>query len=94
MKTVTDLCAELRIELKGDDGQPYHCGTHMHVKGGIIGPDYAKCETCGITIGNLASPHVNGGGIPSDEWIAEHGNATWERLDGPVEPESAEGEIR
>jgi len=74
-----ELCLKHGIELKGDDGQPYHCGKRMVVKGGIIGPDYAKCE-CGLVIGNVLSPHISGG-IPNEAWIRKHGDATWARLD-------------
>ena len=74
---VTDLCQREGIELRGDDGQPYCCGERMDVRGGIIGPDFAKCRKCGKAIGNAASPHINGGRIPSDEWIKENGNKTW-----------------
>jgi len=74
---VTDLCQREGIELRGDDGQPYCCGERMNVRGGIIGPDFAECRKCGKAIGNAASPHINGGCIPSDEWIKENGNKTW-----------------
>lgn len=79
MKTVTDLCEELGIELKPPDGQPYHCGNRMKVKSGICGPDYAECN-CGLRIGNMLSPHINGGIIPDENWIEEHGEATWVKL--------------
>ena len=74
---VSDLCQRECIELRGDDGQPFCCGVRMHVKAGIFGPDFAECLTCGKMIGNAASPHINGGFIPSDEWIKEHGDKTW-----------------
>lgn len=74
-----ELCLKHGIELKGDNGQPYHCGKRMVVKGGIFGPDYAECE-CGLVIGNVLSPHISGG-IPNEDWIRKHGNATWARLD-------------
>ena len=74
---VADLCQREGIELRGDDGQPYCCGERMNVRGGIIGPDFAECRKCGKAIGNAASPHINGGCIPSDEWIKENGNKTW-----------------
>ena len=74
---VTDLCQREGIELRGEDGQPYCCGGRMNVRGGMIGPDFAECRKCGKAIGNAASPHINGGRIPSDEWIKEHGDKTW-----------------
>ncbi len=79
MRTVTDLCAELGIELRGDDGQPFHCGERMRVKSGLMGPDYAECK-CGLRIGNAASPHINGGCILDDKWCEEHGDRTWVKL--------------
>ena len=79
MQTVEELCKQLGIELKGDHGQPYHCGERMNVKSGILGPDYAKCK-CGLEIGNMSSPHINGGHILGDEWYQENGNATWIKL--------------
>jgi len=74
---VSDLCQCEGIELRGEDGQPYCCGERMIVKGGLIGPDFAECRRCGKAIGNAASPHINGGGIPSAEWLDEHGDKTW-----------------
>ena len=49
------------IELKDDDGKPFHCGKRMPTNSGIMGPDSANCRTCGLAIFNAASPHVNGG---------------------------------
>lgn len=37
------------------------CGELVNVWSGIAGTDKAACETCGKTIRNLASPHMNGG---------------------------------
>jgi hypothetical protein len=74
---VSDLCRRESIELRGDDGQPFCCGVRMRVKVGMFGHDSAECLTCGKMIGNAASPHINGGFIPSGEWIKEHGNKTW-----------------
>lgn len=79
MQTVTELCAELGIELRGDDGQPFHCGERMRVKSGLMGPDYAECR-CGLKIGNMASPHVSGC-FPSQQWLEENGNRTWLKLE-------------
>jgi len=77
---ITTLCKREGIDLRGDDGQPYCCGERMTVRSGIIGPDYAHCAICGKAIGNAASPHINGGYIPPEEWFAEHGTRTWYRL--------------
>ena len=82
---VTDLCQREGIELRGDDGKPYCCGERMNFRGGIIGPDFAECRKCGKAIGNVASPHINGGYIPSDEWIKENGNKTWYVIRLPVD---------
>jgi len=78
MRTVTECCKENGIELRGDDGQPYHCGERMSVRSGIIGPDYATCK-CGLAIGNLASPHVSGA-IMSKAWFEEHRDRTWVKV--------------
>jgi len=86
MKSVVDLCGELEIELRGDDGQPFCCGERMQTKAGLIGTDYAKCHVCGKAIGNAGSPHINGGYVLPEEWFAEHGNKTWVRLD--VDPKT------
>jgi len=81
MKKVEELCADLKIELRGEDGQPYCCGERMNVRAGLMGPDYAECQKCGEIIGNVASPHINGGFILSDEWLTEHGDATWAEIE-------------
>lgn len=74
---VCDLCANLGITLIGEDWIPYHCGSRMRVKSGFCGPDYAECRSCGLIIGDLASPHINRGHIMSDEWFDKHGDRTW-----------------
>jgi len=79
MKTVTDLCADLGIELRGEDGHPYHCGEKMETRGGIVGIDQARCLCCGLEIANAASPHINGHGLPPGEVI--EGGETWFRSD-------------
>lgn len=84
LSSITDLCRREGIELRGDDGQPYCCGARMNVRGGILGPDYAECLRCGKAIGNMASPHVNGRGLPVDEWLETRGRETWARLDAPA----------
>ena len=78
---VSELCQQIGIELRGADGQPYCCGQRMTVKSGIIGTDFAECQICKKAIGNMASPHINGGGIPTDEWLNKQGDRTWVRLD-------------
>lgn len=57
--TVVEIAEATGIDLRGPAGHPYHCGERMHVKAGLIGPDYAQCEACGLTIGNAASPHIS-----------------------------------
>ena len=76
---VRTLCGRLGIELRGAEGHPWHCGERMRTKVGVIGIDYAKCEQCGLTIGNMASPHINGGCVPTQEFL-ERGD-TWARLE-------------
>jgi hypothetical protein len=81
LKSVVDLCRDEGIELVGDEGHPYCCGERMQTKSGVFGTDYARCRSCGKTVGNLASPHINGHGFMTDEWLEEHGPRTWARLD-------------
>lgn len=78
IRNIEDVKTRTGIELRGDDGQPYCCDQRMQVKGGIIGPDYAKCHVCGQEIGNAASPHINGGCIPTAEFLQS--GKTWVRL--------------
>lgn len=66
--SVVDLAKSLNITLTGEDGQPHHCGKLMQVKGGILGPDYAECHVCGLIIGNILSPHINGGRVFDEEF--------------------------
>ena len=84
LKSVVVLCFDENIELRGDECHPYCCGDRMNTKSGVMGTDYAKCRVCGKAIGNLLSPHINGGGIPSSEWIEKHSYRTWARLDNPA----------
>lgn len=86
LRTIRDLCAEQGIELKDEDGQPFCCEQRMTVSGGILGPDHAECEMCGKTIGNVASPHINGGHIATDEFVKS--GKTWARLDEPKKEET------
>ncbi len=74
---VRTICEAAGVELKGEDGQPFCCGERMYVGEGVLGPNYARCDKCGKEIRNLASPHVNGGYLMSDDWFAEHGDRTW-----------------
>lgn len=66
------------IELRGDDGQPYCCGQRMNVKGGIMGPDYARCKVCGQEIGNYRSPHISGS-LLGDAWFDDP-KKTWAQI--------------
>ena len=57
---IKELCQQEGIELRGEELHPFHCGQHMTVGHGIIGPDSAECKVCGLEIVDLASPHING----------------------------------
>lgn len=81
IRDVAEVKALTGIEMRGDDGQPFCCGKRMQVKGGIMGPDYAKCHVCGQEIGNAASPHINGGCIATEEFMKSR--KTWVRLSPP-----------
>lgn len=78
---VQSIAASVGIELRGDEGQPFHCGKRMAVRS-LMGPDYAQCE-CGLTIGNIASPAINGGyvfegdEVYSAHWDDELGDCSW-----------------
>ena len=65
------------IELRGEDGQPFHCGERMETRGGILGTDYARCRTCGLKMVNAASPHVNGGLVLNEDIMEEYGESLW-----------------
>ena len=65
------------IELRGEEGIPFHCGERMQVKEGVMGPDYARCSPCGLTMLNAASPHVNGGVVWNEQVMEEFGNVLW-----------------
>ena len=79
MRTIADRAG---IELKDEDGKPFHCGELMPTKGGLFGPDYAKCNTCGLMMANMASPHINGGVIFSEEVYEEFGEVMWRYKEG------------
>ena len=81
IRDIAEVRRRTGIELRGDDGKPYCCGQRMQVKSGVMGPDYAKCHACGQAIGNAASPHINGGYIPTDEFVKS--GKTWVRLSYP-----------
>jgi hypothetical protein len=85
---VETLATTLGITLVGEEGKPDHCGQRMRVKVGIAGPDYARCDQCGLTIGNGASPHMNGGIIWSEAFLEAHGDAMWAVLT-PANAEAA-----
>lgn len=80
MYSIRQLARREGIELRGDDGQPFHCGERMNVRGGIIGSDYGRCK-CGLEVGNLASPHIAHQGstciLWGDEWLDAHKSRTW-----------------
>lgn len=81
-KDVVSLCADLGIILPtSSERDPEHCGQEMQVKGGILGPDYVRCKVCGLTIGNVLSPHINGGRVFFDEAYEE--KETWCVLEKP-----------
>lgn len=74
---VRTICERAGIDLRGEDGQPFHCEQRMQTKEGIMGPDYAKCRGCDLEILNLVSPHVNGGYILTDDVLDTYGNQLW-----------------
>jgi hypothetical protein len=78
-KNVTDLCNEVGIELQGEEGHPFHCDERMQTKSGIIGTDFARCLKCKLTIGNMLSPHINGGYVFDDEKMLTD-KETWRRI--------------
>lgn len=81
---VATVAAKHGIELRGDDGQPYHHGQRMTVRSLLGAADYARCEVCELTIGDLLSPAVNGGYVFDDPIFDGHenlvGHATWALL--------------
>ena len=77
VRTIADNAGiELRT-VEDEEGIPYHCKEKMQVKGGIIGPDYARCKTCGLVIYNMLSPHINGGLILKEKVIKTYGHSLW-----------------
>jgi len=81
-QTVEDLCKQVGINLVLPEGRPFHCGKNMRVGSGVMGPDLAECKVCGLTIGNIASPHINGGIIFTDNDDIKEGK-TWVLLKPP-----------
>lgn len=79
---VRAAAARIGVDLRGEDGQPYHCGERMTVKGGILGTDYAKCETCGALLLRIDSPHTNGGQIFTHEEYQLLSDAVWVAKEG------------
>ena len=66
--SLATLCARLSIHLDAD-GIPSHCGEEMRVRVGLVGADWARCEKCGVTIGDVHSPHLGGGfGHAAPKW--------------------------
>ena len=80
---VRTAAGRARIELRGEDGVPHHCGAPMRVKAGLMGPDYARCDSCGLTLYNAASPHVNGAIVWNESIMEKHGNAMWTSEERP-----------
>ena len=77
VRTITDTAGiELRT-VEDEEGIPYHCEERMQVKGGITGPDYARCSPCRLAIGNMLSPHINGGVILKEELTEKFGESLW-----------------
>jgi len=74
---VRAAAAIIGVELRGDDGQPFHCGVRMTVKSGIFGVDYAKCEGCGCLLMRIDSPHTNGGRVFEDADYDALGENVW-----------------
>jgi len=81
MMSVRDICSKEQVELRGEKEQPYHCGEKMEIRSGLFGPDYVKCAVCDLEIGNMKSPHVNGGYMVDSAWAEEHGDKTWVKID-------------
>ena len=93
---VRTIAERAGIELRTvdeEDGVPFHCGGRMQVKGGMWGPDYARCNSCGLLMSNAASPHINGGYVLKDEIIEQYGDSLWTTQEGDeAEQENTEAE--
>lgn len=89
-----ELASREGIELREnpddlDYSLPYHCDKQMQVRTGICGPDYGRCDECGLDIRMIGSPHVNGGLVMGDEWWDEQGERLWLRTDNLATPASS-----
>ena len=87
---VKTVCANVGIDLRGDELHPYHCGDRMTTKSGLLGTDYAVCERCQLDVRWMVSPHVNGGFIPDGSLSDDECDHQWVAFrDGePVEVSS------
>ena len=102
--TVREICQRAGVTLRENtrgEAVALCCNRPMMVKSGMIGPDYLGCQQCGLTIGNMASPHINGGRVLTEEAYAKHGQGMWTvlrepkpREDGPQEPRRQEPKQR
>lgn len=94
---VRTIAERAGIELRtvdGEEGIPFCCGQRMQVKGGIWGPDHARCGSCRQEIMNLASPHINGGYVLSEAVLEAHGDSIWTiRGAAKLELEEAENNL-
>lgn len=77
---VQQLPEAFGIELRDDDGVPWHCGQKMIVRSGLFGADFAECQPCGLTVGNALSPHINAGIVFVDEVYEAHPGGAWVAL--------------
>ena len=91
VRTIAERASiELRT-VEEEEGILFCCDQRMHVKAGIMGPDYAHCNQCGQTMTNQASPHVNGGILWNEEVMEAHGDRMWTFTPGREEDPSREG---
>ena len=82
VRTIAERASiELRT-VEEEEGIPFCCDQRMHVKDGIMGPDYTHCNQCGKTMNNLASPHINGGILWNEEVMEAHGDRIWTFIPG------------
>ena len=84
-----EVAAEAGVELREGDGVlfPWHCGAQCEVGNGILGPDSVECKACGLTLGNILSPHINHGRVFAEAFYRRHdapyGYAGWAVLKEP-----------
>jgi hypothetical protein len=81
LSELKSLCEKENVQYYGPDNL-YCCGVPMYTGAGPFGPDYACCGCCGKILANISSPRINGGIIPSDNFLRLHGQQTWVRT-GP-----------